>query len=73
MDNELETMTVEAIMSRWPCTIRVFIDWRLHCVGCPIGDFHRVANSAREHGYARETLKRALQAAIADGAGPGGT
>jgi hybrid cluster-associated redox disulfide protein len=67
MDSELDEMTVEAIMTRWPCTIRVFIDRRLHCVGCPIGDFHRIADSAREHGYGPDGLKHAIREAIARG------
>jgi hybrid cluster-associated redox disulfide protein len=67
MDEELDTMTVAAIMARWPVTIRVFVDWRLHCVGCPVGGFHRLAESAREHGYAFDALKRAVQEAIARG------
>ena len=64
MQDELDSMTVEAIMTRWPRTVRVFIDWRLHCIGCPIGDFHRLADSAREHGYDTADLKRAVCLAI---------
>ena len=29
-------LLVEDVMSRWPATIRVFLDFRMGCVGCPI-------------------------------------
>jgi hybrid cluster-associated redox disulfide protein len=67
MRGTLDTMTLDAIMTRWPATVRVFLDWRLHCVGCPIADFHRLADSAVEHGYALDALKHAVQQAIEDG------
>jgi hybrid cluster-associated redox disulfide protein len=67
MPDKLEAMTLESIMTRWPVTLRVFVDWRLHCVGCPIADFHRLADSAQEHGYELEALKQAIQFAIATG------
>ncbi len=64
MLNELDRMSVGAIMTRWPGTVRVFIDWRLHCVGCPIADFHRIQDSAREHNCDRADLSAALVQAI---------
>jgi hybrid cluster-associated redox disulfide protein len=67
MPDKLEAMTLESIMTRWPGTVRVFVDWRLHCVGCPIADFHRLADSAQEHGYELDALKRAIELAIASG------
>jgi hybrid cluster-associated redox disulfide protein len=72
MRDELDTMTLEAITTRWPRTMRVFIDRRLHCIGCPIAGFHRLSDSAHEHGYEFDDLKRAVQLAIdADGASSG--
>jgi hybrid cluster-associated redox disulfide protein len=35
-------MTVDQVMSRWPASIRVFMDFRMGCVGCPIATFHSV-------------------------------
>jgi hybrid cluster-associated redox disulfide protein len=64
MRDELDTMTLEAITTRWPRTMRVFIDRRLHCIGCPIAGFHRLSDSAHEHGYEFDDLKRAVQLAI---------
>lgn len=70
MNDRLDDLSLLAIMTRWPATIRVFIDWRLHCVGCPIADLHDVADSAREHGYGNDELLRALGLAIDTGLSP---
>jgi hybrid cluster-associated redox disulfide protein len=40
---------VDEIMRRWPSTIRVFLRFRMACVGCPIAGFHTVADACREH------------------------
>jgi len=65
MGEQLDRLSLEAIMTRWPQTIRVFIEWRLHCVGCPIADLHFITDSALEHGYEPDALARALADAIA--------
>ena len=70
MDNRLDDMSLHAIMTRWPATIRVFIDWRMHCVGCPIADLHGVSDSAVKHGYRSEDLQHALRLAIDAGVSP---
>lgn len=47
---------VDDVMRRWPATIRVFLDYRMRCVGCPIGCFHTIDDACREHGADRETF-----------------
>ena len=42
-------MTVEQVMNRWPDSIRVFLDFRMSCVGCPIASFHSIDEASREH------------------------
>ncbi|WP_376708302.1 DUF1858 domain-containing protein [Bradyrhizobium cenepequi] len=37
-------------MRRWPRTIRVFLDFRMPCVGCPIAAFHSIEEACGEHG-----------------------
>ena len=44
------TFLVDDIMRRWPATIRVFLDHKMRCVGCPIACFHTVEDACREHG-----------------------
>ena len=53
---------VDDVMSRWPATIRVFLDFRMSCVGCPIAGFHSVEDACREHGIDREDFLAALRA-----------
>ena len=54
---------VDDVMSRWPATIRVFLDFRMSCVGCPIAGFHSVGDACGEHGIDRENFLAALRAA----------
>lgn len=51
---------VDDIMRQWPQTIRVFLDFRMNCVGCPITTFHTVEDSCREHGVDLPTFLAAL-------------
>lgn len=55
---------VDDIMRQWPATIRVFLDFRLGCVGCPIACFHTVEDAALEHRTDLTMLMKALNAAI---------
>ena len=48
------------IMREWPQTIRVFLDFRMSCVGCPIAGFHTVEDSCREHGVDLDAFLAAL-------------
>lgn len=64
MNDELCNLTLDEIMRRWPQTLGVFIDWRIHCIGCPIADFHRLGHAADEHGYELGDLRIALELAI---------
>ena len=42
-------MTVDDVMRRWPSTIRVFLEFRMRCVGCPIATFHSIDEACEEH------------------------
>jgi hybrid cluster-associated redox disulfide protein len=59
---------VDDVMSRWPATIRVFLDHKMGCVGCPIGSFHAVDDACREHGIAPDEFLSALRAAAVEAA-----
>lgn len=48
-NTDLVDLSVAEIMSTWPSTIRVFLERRMHCVGCPIGPFHTLPDAAEEH------------------------
>jgi len=42
-------LMVADVMRRWPSTIRVFLEFRMRCVGCPIATFHSVDEACDEH------------------------
>ena len=50
MQTNLVDLSLADIMSKWPGSIRVFLDRRMHCVGCPIAPFHTLVDAAEEHG-----------------------
>jgi hybrid cluster-associated redox disulfide protein len=55
-------MIVDDVMRRWPSTIRVFLDFRMRCVGCPIASFHSIDEACAEHGVdATALLPRILE------------
>ncbi len=62
---DIVDMPVALIMQRWPTTVPVFLREELHCVGCPIGGFHTLADAAREHGASYEELERKVLEAVA--------
>jgi hybrid cluster-associated redox disulfide protein len=57
-------LCVAEIMQHWPSTIGVFIDLNMHCIGCPIGSFHTLADAADEHGLLLDALAAEVSAAI---------
>lgn len=61
-----EDEPVGALMRRRPQTIRVFLDYRFECVGCPIAFMHSVADAIREHNADRIAFLSALDAAMGE-------
>jgi hybrid cluster-associated redox disulfide protein len=51
---------VGEVMTARPATIRVFLDFRMGCVGCPISAFHTVDDACIEHGIDRDEFLTAL-------------
>lgn len=58
-------MTVYEVMNLWPATIRVFMNFRMGCVGCPIVTFHSVEEASQEHKINLAAFLGALQAEVA--------
>ena len=61
------TQPVDDVMRRWPATIRVFLNHRMRCVGCPIACFHTVEDACREHKVDRAAFLADLRAAAPSG------
>ena len=57
---------VDDVMRDAPETIRVFLQFRMGCVGCPIACFHTVDDACREHGVNRDEFLNALRSVIAE-------
>lgn len=66
---DLEEMPVGDVMRRWPATMRVFLDHRMHCIGCPIACLHTVKEACREHAVDQNTFEAAIHAIIKAGSG----
>ena len=39
---------VDEVMRSYPTTIRVFLDFKMGCVGCPIACFHTIDDACLE-------------------------
>jgi len=57
---------VDDVMRSAPETIRVFLQFRMGCVGCPIACFHTVDDACREHGVDRDEFMSALRSVVAE-------
>ena len=57
-------MTVDQVKNRWPASIRVFLDFKMGCVGCPIATFHSVEEASREHKIDLEAFLLALRTGV---------
>jgi hybrid cluster-associated redox disulfide protein len=60
-------LLVDDVMARWPLTIRVFLNFKFLCIGCPIGSFHTVEDACREHHADLTAFLDALRAEAAKG------
>ncbi len=57
-------MTVDQVMNRWPASKRVFMDFKMGCIGCPIASFHSVDEASREHRIDGAAFLLALRASV---------
>jgi hybrid cluster-associated redox disulfide protein len=64
-------LCVDDLMRYWPETIRVFLDYRMLCVGCPIGRFHTVAEACEKHDVRLKCFIADIKAAVLATSKPG--
>ena len=50
-------------MTRYPTTARVFIQHRMHCVGCEMARFETIANACRIYGQPLDEVLAELRSA----------
>lgn len=61
------TMSIDQMVRTWPRTIRVVLDHRMHCVGCPIARFQTVSDACKEHGVDEDLFLEDVRRAIGTG------
>lgn len=61
---------VDDVMRQWPATIRVFLNHKMLCIGCPIACFHTVEDARREHDADRSRFLADLRAAVVPAPSP---
>lgn len=52
------------LMDRWPCTIPVFLRYRMLCVGCQVAKFHTVSDACTKYCIDEGQFLQELAAAI---------
>lgn len=70
MKAALETMSMDAIMRRWPETIHVVLHHHMLCVGCPLAPFQSVAEACRDNGVDKARFLEDVRCVIEAKGGP---
>lgn len=58
-------MSLDALMTLWPKTIRVFLSHKMLCVGCMVNSFHTVVDACREYDLDEMAFRAELRTAVA--------
>jgi hybrid cluster-associated redox disulfide protein len=58
------SLTIEALLARWPETAAVLVARRMQCVGCEMNRFETIAEAAAVYGVSTCDLIGALRRAI---------
>jgi len=56
-------MTIQEVVKKYPKTVFVFIDYGLHCVGCPAAQNETIEEAAKLHQMDLEKLLKDLNKA----------
>jgi hybrid cluster-associated redox disulfide protein len=48
-DPTLESLSIDALLDRWPAAAEVFIRYHMACIGCDFSGFHTPLDAAREY------------------------
>ncbi len=52
---------VDDVMNDFPATMRVFLDFKMGCIGCPVACYHTVKDACGEHHVDRDAFLKALR------------
>jgi hybrid cluster-associated redox disulfide protein len=67
VDGLTPSLTIAALLSRWPAAAAVLIARRMACVGCEMNRFETIADAAAVYGVSQQELIGALRRAIENG------
>lgn len=42
-------MTFKEVLEKYPETVKVFLEYELHCIGCPMSALEKIEQGARAH------------------------
>ncbi len=62
---QIQTTNIKDLLDCYPEVVQLFINHRLHCVGCPAEKFHTVCDTAKNHHLDLDLFSRSLQEVIA--------
>lgn len=58
------TTTVAQLLDRYPETMRLFINRRMHCIGCSIAPYHTIEAICAEYDLQLDGFMRELTAKV---------
>lgn len=63
MDAPTPSLTIAAMLARWPATAAVLVARRMACVGCDMNGFETIRDAAAAYGVSQNELVRDLRRA----------
>ncbi|MBC8331987.1 MAG: DUF1858 domain-containing protein [Anaerolineae bacterium] len=60
------SMYVADIMGTWPQTVKIFLKYRMICVGCQLSEFDTLKDVLLNYGYSPDKILAELNAALRD-------
>jgi len=62
--DQITTMSVSAVLDRWPQTADVFNQFNMACVGCPVAPYYTVTEAATVYKLSVDEFIAVLENAI---------
>jgi hybrid cluster-associated redox disulfide protein len=63
---------MEDIFDRWPGTIKLFLDYRMACVGCSLSSFDTLGDALKVYKLPQDEVVQALNASVRGAIFPNG-
>jgi hybrid cluster-associated redox disulfide protein len=63
---------IDEILNQWPETIKLFLDYRMACVGCSMSSFDTLRDALAAHDLPQDVVLHALNASVKTASSPNG-